>query len=282
MQVADHNLTEIQDPGARARSAGDLIDGHQTAINELSRLRRDALEEMVSQGMTHAEIAAVVGMTRARVGQLLASGPRPERAMLGTGTLTIAVGGKFEAGKQDPYAVVSAEMLAAYEKVATKARGLGLHSDYEVVPPPGMVDLNRTNLVVVGSPRILPFVGQVLGSDPKLGFGKDEHGLHLVDHQTGQVYRSRSEDGNGDSLDYGYLGRLPRPDGRGTFLYLAGIHAMGTLGAATYLDGNLDEIYREVKTRRFSLLVACHYDRNSRTVKMVEAVTPVYRAEGVA
>ncbi|WUR62259.1 sigma-70 family RNA polymerase sigma factor [Micromonospora chokoriensis] len=280
MEISPHGLADIQDPSDRARKASDLIDEHQAAVNELSRLRREALDEMVSQGMTHAQIAQVVGMTRARVGQLLSSGPRPERAMLGSGPLTVAVGGKFEAGKADPYAVVSAEMLAAYEKLSNLARGLGLKTEYEVVPPPGMVDLNRTNLVVVGSPRILPFVGQVLASDPKLGFGSDDDGVYLVNRQTGEEFRSPSD--NGEPVDYGYLGRLPRPDGRGTFLYLAGIHAMGTLGVAQYLEDHLDELYRDVKNRRFSLLVACTYDPKKRAVKKVDALTPIYRSEGVA
>ncbi|MFE9207011.1 sigma-70 family RNA polymerase sigma factor [Micromonospora sp. NPDC007230] len=280
MEIAPQVLAEIQDPGERARKASDLIDEHQAAVNELSRLRREALDEMVSQGMTHAQIAQVVGMTRARVGQLLSSGPRPERAMLGTGPLTVAVGGKFEADKKDPYAVVSAEMLAAYEKLSNLARGLGLKTEYEVVPPPGMVDLNRTNLVVVGSPRILPFVGQVLASDSKLGFGKDDGGLYLVNHQTGEEFRSPSD--SGEPVDYGYIGRLPRPDGRGTFLYLAGIHAMGTVGVAQFLEDHLDELYREVKNRRFSLLVSCTYDPAKRTIKKVDALTPIYRSEGVA
>ncbi|WP_326564245.1 sigma-70 family RNA polymerase sigma factor [Micromonospora peucetia] len=280
MEISPHGLADIQDPSDRARKASDLIDEHQAAVNELSRLRREALDEMVSQGMTHAQIAHVVGMTRARVGQLLSSGPRPERAMLGSGPLTVAVGGKFEAGKANPYAVVSAEMLAAYEKLSNLARGLGLKTEYEVVPPPGMVDLNRTNLVVVGSPRILPFVGQVLASDPKLGFGSDDDGVYLVNRQTGEEFRSPSD--SGEPVDYGYLGRLPRPDGRGTFLYLAGIHAMGTLGVAQYLEDHLDELYREVKNRRFSLLVACTYDPKKRAVKKVDALTPIYRSEGVA
>jgi hypothetical protein len=280
VETSPHGLADIQDPGERARKASDLIDEHQAAVNELSRLRREALDEMVSQGITHAQIAQVVGMTRARVGQLLSSGPRPERAMLGAGPLTVAVGGKFEAGKKDPYAVVSAEMLAAYEKLSNLARGLGLKTEYEVVPPPGMVDLNRTNLIVIGSPPILPFVGQVLASDPKLGFGIDDDGVYLINHQTGEEFRSPSD--NGEPVDYGYIGRLPRPDGRGTFLYLAGIHAMGTLGVAQYLEDHLDELYREVKNRRFSLLVACTYDPAKRAVKKVDALTPIYRSEGVA
>ncbi|HEX6501017.1 MAG TPA: hypothetical protein VF054_18600 [Micromonosporaceae bacterium] len=92
------------------------------------------------------------------------------------------------------------------------------------------------------------------------------------------MYRSPSD--GGDPVDYAYLGRLPRPDGRGTFVYLAGIHAMGTLGAAVYLEDHVDELYREVKYPRFSLLVACQYDPASRTVNSVEPLTPVYRAEG--
>ncbi|GAA2189620.1 hypothetical protein GCM10009848_35320 [Micromonospora lupini] len=58
------------------------------------------------------------------------------------GALTVAVVGTFEAGETNPYAVVSAEMLAAYEKLSNLARGLGLKTEYRVVPPPGMVDLN--------------------------------------------------------------------------------------------------------------------------------------------
>ena len=275
-----HGLAEIEDPALRARRASELIDEHQAVVNELSRLRREALEEMVSQGMTQAQIASLIGMTRARVGQLLSSGPRPERAMLGTGPVTVAVGGKFEADKKDPYAVVSAEMLAAYERLATLARTLGLKAEYEVVPPPGMVDLNRTNLIVMGSPRILPFVGQVLAADPKLGFGTDDDGLYLVNRETSEILRSPSD--SGEPIDYAYIGRLPRPDGRGNFLYLAGIHAMGTLGAAQYLEEHLDELYRMVKNRRFSLLGACKYEPQKRTITSVEALTPVYRVEGVS
>jgi len=279
VDVDVQELTRLPDPAARARKASELIDQHQAVVNELSRLRREALEEMLSHGMTQTQIATVIGMTRTRVGQLLSSGPRPERAMLGTGTLTVAVGGKFEAGKQDPYAVVSAEMLASYEKVAGLARGLGLKTEYEVVPPPGFVDLNRTNLVVIGSPRILPFVGQVLAADTNVGFAKDGDGLYLSDHRTGQPYRASAT--AQDAVDYGYIGRLPRPDGRGTFLYLAGAHAMGTLGAVAYLENHLDDLYKEVKNRRFSLLIACSYDPIQRSVKKVDAVTPVYRAEGM-
>lgn len=272
-------IAELTDPGQRARRASDLIEEHQSAITELSRTRREALDEMLSQGMSQTQIAELLDMTRSRVGQLLSSGPKPERALLGSGTITIAVGGKYEADKPEPGHVVSTESFAAYEGLATLARGHGFKTEYEVVPPPGMVELNRTNLIVVGSPRILPFVGQVLASDTKLGFANDGNGWYLVDDHSGQTYRSPAD--NGESVDYAYVGRLPRPDGRGTFLYLAGIHAMGSLGAGKFLQDNIEDLYREVKTRRFSLLVSCEYDPKTREIAKVERLTPLYRAEGI-
>jgi hypothetical protein len=273
-------LTTEPNPATRARRAGELIDDHQTAIAELSRVRREALAELVTAGHTQSQIAEAIGMTRARVGQLLSSGPQPERAMLGTGPLTIAVGGKLEVGREHPGSVVSAEAFATFERINTLARSLGLTAEYEVVPPPGAVDLNRTNLIVIGGARLLPFVGQVLAADANLGFRSDDRGWYLVDHQTGNEYRSPSD--TGEPVDYAYLGRLPRPDGRGTFLHLAGIHAKGTLGAGTYLEEHLDDLYREVKTRRFSVLLAAHYDEKTGAIVSVEPITPIYRHEGVA
>jgi hypothetical protein len=64
--------------------------------------------------------------------------------------------------------------------------------------------------------------------------------------------------------DYGYIGRLPKPDGNGTFLYLAGIHSQGTLGAAKYVADNLLSMYRLTKTRRFSTVVSCSYNPQTR------------------
>ena len=276
-----HDLVELPGPGVapadRARQAGALIDEHQAAILELSRVRREALEEMLSSGMTQVQIATQIGMTRARVGQLLSSGPRPERIFLGSGPLTVALAGKREAEK--PRLAVSADMLDAYERISELARSLNLKAQSEPVPPPGMVNLNRPNLIVLGSPRILPFVGQVLDSDESLGFASDNDGWYLVDRVAGKEFRSPTPV---ESADYAYVGRLPRPDGRGNFLYLAGIHGPGTRGAAQYLEANLESLYREVKTRRFSVIVRIAYEAVTQRVESVEQITPLYKHEGVS
>lgn len=269
-------LRELGDADAetRARRTSELLVGHQDLVGELSRMRREALDELVAKGQTHKQLADLLGMSRARVGQLLASGPKPERALLGTGALTVAVGGKWEAQKPSGAqgAVISTEALAAYHTLAEAADNYGLKAEYEVVPPPGLVHLNRPNLIVIGSPRLLPLVGQVLESDSNLGFGSGAQGWFLTER--GTIRRSPSD--GGAAADYAYLGRIPRPDSRGTFLYLAGIHAMGTLAAARYLVNNLEEIYREVKNRRWSILIECMYDPDSRAIESVERITPIY------
>lgn len=274
-------LGSISEPAVRARVASDLASRLQLSMTEISRVRREALDELVSQGLTHAEIATRIGTTRARVGQLLSSGPRPERAFLGSGTVTVAIGGKPEKGRSDgqEQAVVSAEASKAYEALAKLAASLNLQTQMEVVPPPGHVDLNRPNLIVLTSPRLLPFVSQVLASDPKYGFGRDDTGLFLVDHQDGTEYRS-PQDATGEPCDYAYIGRLPRPDGKGTFLYLAGVHASGTWGAARYLSEHLDELYRDLKLKRFSILVKVDYDRETCQPVAVTELAPLHRHEG--
>ena len=242
----------------------------------MSLLRREALNELVSLGQTQVQIAEALGMTRSRIGQLLASGPRPERAFLGSGRLSVALGGKLEAGKNQPGPVVSDGTLAAYESLARLARTLGLESDYEIIPPPGMVHLNRTNLVVICGPRLSPIIAQVLESDPNLGFEHDDEGWCIVDKTTETVLRSPAS--SGALEDFAYIGRLPRPDRKGTFLYIAGIHATGALGAVHYLENHLPDLYREVKTRGFSLAVRMTYDE-SRAPTVTELATPIYRHE---
>jgi hypothetical protein len=82
----------------------------------------------------------------------------------------------------------------------------------------------------------------------------------------------------GEAADFGYIGRLPRPDGKGTFLYLARTHAQGTLGAAHYVANNLVELHKEIKNRRFSTVIKWAYDpKDQRKILSSERVSPLYR-----
>jgi hypothetical protein len=270
-------VRDLEDPLKQAQQASEVLAQYQAAVTELSHIRREAIERLMAQGMTKSQLAERLGMTRARVGQLLAAGPRSEGLFLGTGPLTVALGGKLEAGKPDPGPVVSQEGFQAYEQLRDLARTLGLEAQYEVIAPPGLIDLNRDNLVVICGPRLSPVIAQVLAADPNLSFEHDDTGWYLLDHATSTAYRSPMD--HGEPADYAYLGRLPRIDGRGAFLYLAGIHAPGNGGAVHYLEGHLEELYGEVRTGRFSTLIACQFDPATRQITASERATPIYRTD---
>lgn len=276
-------VAKLPDTLTRVREAGAAITRLQVAITELSRLRREGLEQLVSQGMTHTQIAEQLGTTRARIGQLLTSGPSPERALLGPapgGGLIVALGGKVEGGKEAGAAgpVVAQEDLQAYDRLRKLAQTLGLSTRYEVVSQSGMIDLTRDGLIVICGPRLSPLIAQVLAGDRRLAFERDDSGWHLVDRVTGRVYHSPMD--ADEPGDYAYLGRLPRLDGQGSFLYIAGIHAAGAAGVVHYLSNHLRDLYDEVKRKRFSLLVGCTFDPDTREVTSSAALTPVYRHEG--
>lgn len=278
MEIDVTELGELADPAERAQRASQRLAEYQVISAELSRIRREALEELIADGRTQTDIAAMLGMTRARVGQLLSSGPKSERAFLGAGALTIVIGGKQEADKRGSGRVLAQEDLAAFNQMKELARTLGLDAHHEVVEPPGFINLNRENLIVICGPRLSPLIGQILESDRNLGFEQDEKGWYLVDRSLGTIHRSPMD--SGESRDYAYVGRLPRIDGRGTFLYIAGIHAVGAPGAVHFLENYLTELYSEVRTKRFSMLVACDFDPKTLEVTASKRLSPIYRPEG--
>lgn len=267
---------EIADPSTRARAAQEAVTAAQDAATRLGQLRRNAMTAMLDVGLTQADIARTLGVTPERVRQLMAGGPRPARAVLGAGKLVVAIGGKHEAEK--PRAVASVEAFAAYERLAEVARALGLECGHEVVPPPGLVDLNRDNLIVLGSPARVPFLAQILPSDPAYGLDEDDQGWFVVDKANNEKIYSPSD--SGELTDYGYVGRLPRPDGNGSFLYIAGLHAPGTLGTAYWLADNIDLVYRETRGKRWSVLVKVDFDKKNRRPTSTEVLTPIARHEG--
>ena len=57
------------------------------------------------------------------------------------------------------------------------------------------------------------------------------------------------------------------------------VHAIGALGAVHYIENHLPDLYREVKTRGFSLAVRATFDDNRATAS--ELVTPIYRHEAI-
>lgn len=273
-------IRETPDLFDRAKAVLDAQDRHRQAISTLSAMRREILNEIRASGIRPAEMAKRLGITRTRMSQLLAApGPGPERAFLGDGRLTVIVGEKFVNGNHNTEGLgVALETMGAYDRLMELAQTYQLDTDKETVSPPGLFDLNRNNLVAMAGPRLFPLVGQILASDPNIRFEVDAEGeWTLRDTQAEQSYGTIEYAAKGIRQDFGYLGRLSRPDGKGTFLCMAGIHATGTQGVVAYLEQNLTQLYDEVKTRKFSMVIESEYDFSRKTTITAQPATPIYK-----
>jgi hypothetical protein len=270
-------LAEIESDAERARMASKLLAELQAGISEASRLRRESIARLREQGHSLADIADIIGVTRARIAQLRQAGPPPERAFFGFDTLTVAVPLKRESQYGRP--AVAQEDFAAFNALADFARDLQLGADVEYIQLGESVDLNRDNLVVICGPRISPLIAEVLKTDPVLRFDRDDSGWFLTDQRTGHTYHSPSDNPALPPGDVAYLSRQARPDGNGSFILLSGIHAVGSNGVIHYLTRELADLYEQVGTRRFSTLIASEFDPATRTITSSRRITPLYLHE---
>jgi hypothetical protein len=280
LDAAIGEIKSTSDPLERAKTAHHLVGRLQECEAEAQVVRNEAMNETLRLGLLNStQLATQLGISKGRVSQL-AKGAPPERVFLGTGKLTVALGEKLEdgKGKAKPGPVIATEDFQTYEHLRQLAEAVGLETAYERIPVGGNVRLNRNNLVVICGPRLSPLIEQILESDPHLRFAKDDQGWHLVDLATGTVYRSPMD--KGENGDIAYFGRLPRPDGQGTFLYIAGIHAMGSGGAVHWLTKELATAHKELKGKRFSVLIASRFDSETLEIVESERITPFYRPEG--
>lgn len=269
-------IAALRDPFELLRQATARMAAAQAEMTELARLRRRVITELHDSGMSYADIAQRVGLTRGRIHQIRHKSPAPEGAFLGAGTITIATPLKTEAIKARP--VVAVEDVTGAQRLGELARSLGLEPSFEHIPVDGSIDLNRPGLVVICGPRISAPVAQVLAQDPVLQFERASDGpWTLVDRNTGTVYRSRQDQTPGRAWDVAYLGRLPRPDGQGSLLVFTGIHPPGSLGVVHLLCTSISELYAEVKTSNFSVLIGVDYEPGTNEPQHVERLTPIYR-----
>ncbi|MFD5109238.1 sigma-70 family RNA polymerase sigma factor [Streptomyces cinereoruber] len=256
-------VSAMQDHALRVKAAVDLMTELQAAVIETSRMRKESIAWLRKNGHSMADVAKLMGVSRARVAQLRDAGPPPERAFLGAQYVQVAV--PTRPGEREYVAV---EDSSTGQRMLALAQSLQLDGELQYIPVSGEIDLNRDDLVVVCGPKSSDAVAAVFGQDPRLAFETLPDGRWaLVERESGKVYASPSDDPqNATPADVAYLGRLPRPDGQGTFLLIAGVHAVGSLGVAHYLSENLAYLYEEAGTSPFSMVVACDYTPEGKSV----------------
>jgi DNA-binding transcriptional regulator YiaG len=193
-----------------------------------------------------------------------------ERFLLGDGHLTIAV--PKRAGERD---LVATEDSATAQHLVEIAHSMRLTAGVEYIPTSGLINLNREALIVVCGPKSSPVIAAAIARDPRLAFEPSSQGRwELEERRSGQRYRSPMDEPDmPQPADVAYLGRLPRPDGAGAFLLIAGVHAIGSLGASRYLARHLPYLHAATGGRPFSMVIGCRYDEMSKSILDVYPVT---------
>lgn len=257
-------------PVERARLAGELITVYQQRSMELARLRREAINEAAEKlGTSFSTVAAQLGLTRGRISQIRKDAPPPERAFFGVGPVTIAV--PLRAVPDRALPVISSEDSRAAERLTALLTDLAFQVSQYRIPTNGAWNPHGDTVAICG-PKNSDVTAEAIASDPILSFEPDADGRWVItERATGQVFASpMDETGTNPWSDIAYLGRLPYRET--SLLVIAGVHALGSVGAVDYLARHLPDLYADVGTSPFSAVIRSSHD--GETVLESELVCP--------
>ncbi|MFD3821591.1 sigma-70 family RNA polymerase sigma factor [Streptomyces sp. NPDC058625] len=268
-------IMAIDDPYLLLREVTTRLADAQQEVTELARLRRRVVQDLHAQGLSYAQIATKAGLSRGRIHQIRHTGPAPEGAFLGAGAVTVVTPLRWDDVKKRPVVAMADVNSGKRLEELAKSYGLDVSSGHVLVS--GEVDLNRDGLVVVCGPGMSQAMKDLYAQDPVLGWEHPKgEPWALVDRRTGTAYRAGADLEPYRPHDVGYLGRLPRPDGNGSVLAIAGIHTAGSLGVVQLLASDLNALWGQVGERHFSTLVSVEYDPETDEPHSVELLCPLY------
>jgi hypothetical protein len=244
------------DPVLRGQRATRLLTVYQQRATELARLRRAAIEEAHrDRGMSYTDIAAALGVTKGRITQIRSTGPRAERAFFGVGPVSLAVPYRRRTTNRKRLVILAEDALTGdlLEELMT---GLALTvtrcqiEPEQEDPPPG-------DTVIVCGPEQVPVAANLMAEDPVLGMVHDGERWWIEHKRGGERLGSPVDDDQPRNCDVAYVARHHDPDA--VRLHIAGIHAIGSLGAAHYLAANLEDLFAKARDKSLSLVVRCQY-----------------------
>jgi hypothetical protein len=230
---------------------------YQQRSTELARLRKRAIEEAHrARGLSYTEIADLLGISKGRVTQIRQNAPAAERAFFGVGPVAVGIPYRYQVTDRNR-PLIAAEDSKTSEQVQHLLRELAFTvTPYEIEPererPPA------GDAVVICGPKSAPVGAWLMSRDPVLGMTK-QSGRWWIEHcPTGDLFGSPFDDAKSTSSDVAYVARH-REQGR-VIVHVAGIHAIGSLGAAHYLTGHLPDIFAQTDRASCSFVVRCAYD----------------------
>jgi transcriptional regulator with XRE-family HTH domain len=250
-------LRKIPDPIERGRQAGDLLARYQQRATELARLRREAIESAHEEcGLSYTEIASKLGLTKGRISQIRTSAPPRERAFFGIGPVTVVVPERVGvAGRR--MAVVASEDDTAAEQLRDLLSQLHLEST-KVRIAPETAEVGAGDVVVVCGPKSAVVASKLMESDPRVRLVDRAGQWRIADLVTGSDHESPMDALVPSDGDLAYLAR--RREGARVLVHIAGIHAIGSVGAAAHLTASVADLFEEVGDVSFSMVIGCRFD----------------------
>lgn len=266
-------IAAITDPAVRAQQATEQLAHHQAAVAALARIRREAIAQLRASGLSYGKVAAALGVSRGRIAQLQSS-HTVEREFFGSDVVTVTVPLRVTGSEQRP--VIAQEDAEAAARLARHLDSLGFQTTTTQTGTEGEIDLSPPGLVLVCGPKSSPVTRELIERDPRLHFAPDSAGRwQLTDRHTGRTHHSPSDADPSSEQDIAYLARHTRPDGRPVLL-IAGVHAIGSLGAVHHLTSteHLHELHAATRGQNFSMIIRSTFTRSPLHIHTSEALTP--------
>jgi transcriptional regulator with XRE-family HTH domain len=169
--------------------ASELLSRHQEIVTRLARIRRRAITELRSQGLSDAQVGSALGLTRGRIAQLHSASRALEQSFFGGASITITTPLRAAPGLDRP--LVAQEDAEAAALLARVLDGVDIDTKSDHVSPAGEIDLTPDGLIAICGPKSSPTMHQIIGTDPVFDYSPDAAGRwRLVDRGTGDEYAS--------------------------------------------------------------------------------------------
>ncbi len=111
---------------------------------------------------------------------------------------------------------------------------------------------------VICGPKSAPLAATLLAADPALGIIEEEGRWWIADRTNRQRFGSPTDDPQRHAEDLAYIGRHPQDDR--LIVHIAGIHSIGSLGAAHYLTTHFADLFHQTGDVSFSLAIRAGND----------------------
>lgn len=267
---------------------GDLVDHHTEKANEYSALRHEVIQALADLDVPQIKISRLLNISRQRVGQVVKP-PPPERGLLLTEAgepLRVAV--VHKRSPRDGQSLIAEHTRHAVNRLKAFANDVRIKND-DIAETPvddsdGWIDLNEPNMVALVGVRISSLVRMAVTAAVGITWERDhKRQWFLRDAKgTGKAFHSDFDEGWSSTGEtdvrrcYAHIGRIRRPNGKGTFLYLGGCHSPGTRGAVELLTRDASKIWEATKhAGGWSAIVETTLDADERIIS-TELVTDIH------